>query len=71
MLFFIIWSRKENRKGKKIREKVFPPEPTFFILPNWEENEEWKVMRNAFDTNTPFYYTHLLLLLSHYYITRT
>ena len=40
MLFFIIWSRKENRKGKKIREKVFPPEPTFFILPNWEENEE-------------------------------
>ena len=33
-------------------EKVFPPTPTFFILPNWEENEKGNVMRNTFYTNT-------------------
>ena len=34
-------------------EKVFPPRPTFFILPNWKKIKERKVMRNAFYTNTP------------------
>ena len=51
MLFYTIWLRKENRRKKKWK-KVFPPRPTFFILSNWEENEERKVMKNAFYTNT-------------------
>ena len=46
----LIEGKKKERQ--KIGEKVFPPEPTFFILPNWEENEKGKVMSNAFYTNT-------------------
>ena len=46
----LVEERKYERQ--KIGKKVFPPDPTFFILPNWEENEEEKVMRNAFYTNT-------------------
>ena len=48
---YLIEERKYERH--KIWEKVFPLGPTFFILSNWEENEEGKVMRNAFYTNTP------------------
>ena len=47
---YLVEERKQERH--KIREKVFFPGLTFFILPNWEENEEEKVMRNAFYTNT-------------------
>ena len=47
----LVEERKQERQ--KIGEKVFPPESTFFILPNLEENEEGKVMKNAFYTNTP------------------
>ena len=28
--------------GRKIREKVFSPGPTIFILPNWEEKAREK-----------------------------
>ena len=35
----------EGKWGRlKTREKVFSPEPTFFILPNQEENVERKVL---------------------------
>ena len=51
VFYCLVEERKQERQ--KIGEKVFPPGPTFFILPNWEENEEGKVMRNAFYTNTP------------------
>ena len=47
----LVEERKQERP--KIGEKVFLPTPTFFILPNWEENQEEKVMRNACYTNTP------------------
>ena len=47
---YLIEERKQERQ--KIEEKVFPSRPTFFILSNCEENEEGKVMRNAFYTNT-------------------
>ena len=53
MLFFTVWLRKKKKERQKIGKKVFPPEPTFFILPNYEENEKGKVMRNKFYTNTP------------------
>ena len=46
----LVEERKQERK--KIGAKVFPSRPTFFILPNLEENQEGKVMRNAFYTNT-------------------
>ena len=52
MSFFTVWLRKENRRYRKQGEKVFPPKPTFFILPNWEQNGEGKVVWNAFYTNT-------------------
>lgn len=52
MLFSTIWLKKKNKRDKKIGEKVFPSLSIFFILPNWEENEEGKVI-NAFYTNTP------------------
>ena len=41
-----------KQEKQKIGEKVFPPRSTSFILPNWEENEKRKVLRNAFYTNT-------------------
>ena len=47
----LVEERKQQRQ--KIGEKVFPHGPTFVILPNWEENEKGKVIRNAFYTNTP------------------
>ena len=39
---------KRKQKRQKIGEKVFPLGLTFFILPN----QEGKVMRNTFQTNT-------------------
>ena len=33
-----------KQERQKIGEKVFPPEPTFLILPNLEENGEEKVL---------------------------
>ena len=30
--------------GRKTQEKIFSPGPTIFILPNWEENLERKVL---------------------------
>ena len=53
MLFSTVWLKKKKKERQKIGEKVFPPKLTFFILPNWEENEERRVMRNTFYTNTP------------------
>jgi len=43
----------ELRKEAENREESFLSGLTFFILPNLEENEEGKVMRNVFYTNTP------------------
>ena len=70
MLFSTIWLRKENRRDRKQRRK-FSLGPTFFILPNWEENKEGKVMRNAFYTNNPTLLHSPTLSLSHNYRTRT
>ena len=36
----LVEERKQERQ--KTEEKFFPPRPTFFILPNWKENEEGK-----------------------------
>ena len=42
----------EGKWGRqKTREKVFSPGPTFFILPNREENQERKVLWKHFYTN--------------------
>ena len=46
----LIEERKQKRQ--RIRGKFFTPDPPFFILPIWEENEERKVLKDALYTNT-------------------
>ena len=51
VFYYLVEEKKQERQ--KIGEKFFPLWPIFFILPNLEENEEGKVMKNAIYTNTP------------------
>ena len=46
----LVEERKQERQ--KIKRKIFPSDPPFFILPVWEENGERKVLKDTLYTNT-------------------
>ena len=53
----LVQERKQERQ--KIRRKIFPLGPPFFILPIWEENGEKKMLNDVLYTNI------LTLFISH------
>ena len=66
MLFSTVWLGKENKKDRKPGRKFSLLSPHFFILPNWEEKLERKVLSQHFYTNTLFppTFIHDLMTLS-------
>ena len=57
MSFSTVWFKRETENG----EENFPSDPHFFILPNWEEIGEKKVLTNVllFISPTP-HFIHLI-----------
>ena len=51
---------ERRQERQKIWGKIFPPDPLFFILPFWEENEEGEVLKDALYTNTFNLRAHLV-----------
>ena len=52
MSFLLFGWEKKKKWETKNKGESFPSGLTFFIIPIWEENEEKKVFKNAFYTNT-------------------
>ena len=61
MLFSTVWLGKENEKDRKPGRKFSLLSLHFFILPNWEEKLERKVLSQHFYTNT---LSHLLSFMT-------